>query len=281
EDREARASLRVAPARGGMATHFSVAGREIFFLDPTTFEDETKNVRGGNPVLFPSPGKLEQDRWARSGEAGPVSGQLKQHGFARTSPWSIFSLSTDGAASVSIVLRSSSETLREFPWEFEATLRYRLLGPTLRIEQRVTSLSASGHGPMPFGFGFHPYFLVPDSLKSSASFETKAKRGFDNTKKSDVDIGAIHFAVPELDLHLYEHGSNEASLSWAGGEGIVVRAHPAYSHWVLWTLAGRDFVCVEPWTCPGNALNSGDRLIWLNEGESKELWVEISPTQNP
>jgi galactose mutarotase-like enzyme len=45
---------------------------------------------------------------------------------------------------------------------------------------------------------------------------------------------------------------------------------------VVWTLEGKDFVCVEPWTCPGNALNTGERLMTLGKGETRALWVEYA-----
>ncbi len=76
-----------------------------------------------------------------------------------------------------------------------------------------------------------------------------------------------------MDLHLYDHGSEPCTLVLPDG-GIVLRGSPEFSRWVVWTLEGKDFVCVEPWTCPGNALNTGDRLMTLAKGETRTLWVE-------
>ncbi|MGH7327834.1 MAG: galactose mutarotase, partial [Polyangiaceae bacterium] len=64
---ESNSRLVVVPSRGGMATHLVLGGRELFYLDESTLRDATKNVRGGNPVLFPSPGKLEGDGYAWRG----------------------------------------------------------------------------------------------------------------------------------------------------------------------------------------------------------------------
>jgi len=44
---------------------------------------------------------------------------------------------------------------------------------------------------------------------------------------------------------------------------------------VIWTLPEKNFVCLEPWTAQGNALNSGERLLLLKPGQSRELWMEI------
>ena len=82
---KARAKVSIVPARGAIATSFRVGERELLYLDETTLRDPTKSVRGGIPILFPSPGKLEGDRFAR----GAFHGAMKQHGFARDLPWQV------------------------------------------------------------------------------------------------------------------------------------------------------------------------------------------------
>ena len=54
-----------------------------------------------------------------------------------------------------------------------------------------------------------------------------------------------------------------------------MRASPDFVRWVVWTLAGRDFICLEPWTAPGNALNTNEHLIVLPGGQSHMSWIEI------
>ena len=65
------------------------------------------------------------------------------------------------------------------------------------------------------------------------------------------------------------YGGTERRLSTApfcagiprpGQTPVVLEGSPEMTRWVIWTLAGKDFVCLEPWTCPGDALNTGDRL---------------------
>jgi galactose mutarotase-like enzyme len=78
-----------------------------------------------------------------------------------------------------------------------------------------------------------------------------------------------------VDLHLLDHGTSESELRSPLGR-VQLRASPEYTHWVVWTLAGRDFVCLEPWTCPGNALNTGEKLLSLAPGASQRLTLEIA-----
>ncbi len=270
-DAEAKSMLVLAPARGGMASRLSLGGRHRFFLDESTLRDPTKNVRGGNPVLFPSPGKLENDAYARAIAAQPRSMySMKQHGFARNFPWEVAETKTDGDARAVLRLRSSDDTRAMFPWDFSAEYTYILKGMTLRIEQRFTN---TGGEAMGFGAGFHPYFHVKQSEKPATRVGTKATRAFDNVTKKEVALEKIDLGKHEVDLHLLDHRAEPCTLESPTNK-IVVRGSAEFTHFVVWTLEGKDFVCVEPWTCPGNALNTRDRLITLGPGESKTIWVE-------
>jgi galactose mutarotase-like enzyme len=270
-DDQTGATAAIAPARGGLVTRFDVGDRRILFMDDATLRDPSKNVRGGVPVLFPSPGKLAGDTWAYAGNTGA----LGQHGFARNLAWRV---EHAGAAAATLALTANAETRARFPWEFAVEQTFTLRGMTLRLEQRVTNRDTTA---MPFGFGFHPYFFVPDAAKRATTIATRATRAFDNVAKQTIALPAapgagpaIDLTRPEVDLHLLDHGSTASELASPGGT-VQLRGSAEYTHWVVWTLAGRDFVCLEPWTCPGNALNTGDRLIVLAPGESRAMWLEI------
>jgi galactose mutarotase-like enzyme len=267
-DTEADSAATLAPARGGMVIGFSVAGRELLYLDRATFDDPAANVRGGVPVLFPSPGKLAGDAWSWGG----LHGAMKQHGFARTLPWEVSATGADDGAWATLVLRATEATRAQYPWDFRASYTYRLRGSALAIEMRIENLGVS---PMPFGVGFHPYFAVRDADKPAVRIPTRATRAFDNRAKREVPFQGFDLTADEVDLHLLDHGAPEASLS-VGDLSIVLTGSPELTHWVVWTLRGRGFVCLEPWSCPGNALNTGDRLLVLGPGEARSLWVRMA-----
>jgi galactose mutarotase-like enzyme len=257
----------LAPGRGGMATRFVVGDRAVFFLDEATLVDTTKNVRGGNPVLFPSPGKLEADRFARDG----ASGTMGQHGFARNTAWDVVAQSTTEAT---LRLRSNDATRAVYPWDFVATYRYALDAAALRIEQRIETTAPN---PMPFGAGFHPYFHVPQAAKAGARIPTRATRAWDNAKKEEIALDApIDLTRPEVDLHLVDHGSSTARLELPDGSVVEVRGSEHFRRWVIWTIHGKDFVCLEPWTSPGNVLNSGEGLLVAAPASPIDLWTEIA-----
>ncbi len=78
-------------------------------------------------------------------------------------------------------------------------------------------------------------------------------------------------------MHLLDHGRSDASLlEEDGSRRVHIEGSPEYQRWVVWTLPGKDFVCLEPWTTPANAMNDGDGLLVLAPGEHRELFVSIS-----
>lgn len=265
-DDAAGSAASIVPARGAIATSFRVGDRELLYLDDATLRDPTKNVRGGVPVLFPSPGRLTGDRFARAGR----SGAMKQHGFARDLVWTVHDVTTTDAARATLAIASTPATLAAYPWSFRATLTFSLAGARLRIDARIENTSDA---TMPFAFGLHPYFRVAD--KSRARIATRATRAFDNVKKAIVPFFGFELTAGEVDLHLLDHGSTESELAWGDGARLALRASTEHTRWVVWSLPGKDFVCVEPWTAPADALNTGESLIELAPGEARSLWVEM------
>lgn len=267
-DDVARSVVTIVPGRGAIATHFRVGDRELLYLDESTLADPSKNVRGGIPVLFPSPGKLAGDRFSRAGK----SGAMKQHGFARARAWDVRAVEVADVARATLVLESSDATLALYPFSFVASLTFSLTGTSLRIDARVEN---TGRETMPFAFGLHPYFRVADADKGRARIATRATRAFDNVTKQIVPFAGFDLTAKEVDLHLLDHGGTDSDLTWGDGARLAIHASSDLTRWVVWTLGGRDFVCVEPWTAPGDALNTGESLLAIAPGEARSLWVSM------
>lgn len=268
KDEASASEVVLAARRGALVTSFRVGERELLYLDDATLKDASKNVRGGIPVLFPSPGKLDNDIWRWNGRTGG----MKQHGFARNLSWNIVGTHADAhSAMVTLGLESDESTRSQYPWDFRVELSFGLAGARLRIASSVTNHSQT---PMPFALGYHPYFRVAD--KALARIDTRATRAFDNVSKQVVPFTGFDLSAPEVDLHLLDHGSTHSALHFGDGSRLELDASLDYSHWVVWTLAGKDFVCVEPWTAPGNALNNGERITVLQPGAQHASFIELA-----
>lgn len=268
-DRDRDALVAVAPDRGGMVTRFSLAGEPALYLDEGTLRDPTKNVRGGVPLLMPIAGKLTDDRYALGGR----DYAMKQHGFARNLPWSVASRSVSDGASVTLRLTDTPETRAQFPFGFVFEAEYTLREGALSITLRATC--AEG-GPMPMHVGTHPYFFVPRDVKARAAVDATASRAWDNAAKREVAFeGFPSLGEGEVDLHLLDPRATRAALHRPGLRDVHLSWSDALPVLVVWTLPDKDFVCVEPWSAPANALNDGGAR-WVAEGETAAWSLSIS-----
>ncbi len=256
----------IIPGRGALTTSFYARGREFLAMDEATLPDTKQNVRGGIPVLFPSPGRLVNDTF----EALGMSGRLKQHGFARAQPWKETARGVDGSAWVTLELRDSAETRAQFPFAFRVELTFSLVNTRLRLFAVVENV---GERALPFALGYHPYFAVPEADKASSRIPTSATRAWDNVAKQDITLSEIKLDAGEVDLHLIDHKRSDATL-----ESPIGRIELAgdFTRWVVWTLPGKDFVCLEPWTAAADALNTGEGRTDLAPGESRSFELALT-----
>jgi galactose mutarotase-like enzyme len=257
----------VVPERGALVTRFVVEGEPILFLDESTLADPTKNVRGGIPVLFPAPGVIPGGKYRVDGHEYP----MRRHGFARDLPWEVRTRET---SRVVLALGHSEQTLREFPWRFEALLAVTLVGTALHLSFTAENRDSR---PMPLHLGYHPYFHVPQANKATTSVETDASRAWDNRTGAPVSFTGLDLTGPEVDMHLLDHSLQGTTLERGPGLRPVELAwSPSFTTLVVWTLAGRDFVCVEPWTAPGGALQTHQGLLSVAPGATFASEFEIS-----
>jgi galactose mutarotase-like enzyme len=263
-----KSSVTIVPSRGALTTSWVAHGREWLYLDEATLRDRAKNVRGGIPVLFPSPGKLANNTWSRDGRGAT----LPQHGFARTQEFREIQRNTDSCACVELELRDNEATRSVFPWSFCFRLRFVLRDAQLSITAEICNLGGAGGSPMPFALGYHPYFYVKNEDKKVCRVSSNATRAWDNVRGEMVAYREPDFSAGEIDLHLYDHTSGRASVL-VGNRAVSISGD--FSQWVLWTLPERDFVCVEPWSAPFNALNTGEKLTYLAMGETHSFQLEF------
>ncbi len=259
--------LEVVPARGGIITSWQVQGQEIFYLDKERFANPELSVRGGMPILFPICGNLPDNTYTHNGQQYT----LKQHGFARDLPWEVIQQEvTPQQAWVMLSLKSNEQTKAVYPFEFQLQFTYHIVGDTLEIRQEYANLSSI---PMPFSAGFHPYFWVPD--KSQLEFVIPSNQYQDQKSKeiSPFD-GNFDFQREEIDFAFGNLKNNSSSVTDKGRKlQLIMEWDDLFSTFVFWTLKGKDFYCVEPWTAPRNALNTGEHLTILPPGATQTATI--------
>ncbi|WP_040952074.1 aldose epimerase [Gorillibacterium massiliense] len=266
-DTETNSIVRICPERGGIAINCTLHGKELFYLDKDTFYDPEANIRGGNPVLFPISGQLQGGQYEWEG----VTYTMKNHGVARTNPWKVVSTKEDGEASVTLILQSSEETLKAYPFAFELLFTYRLQDGTLHIGQEYRNGSDQ---KMPMYPGFHPYFAAD---QKSIDYETDATRYLDLNDNQEKPIeGPISLENKVESFVLL--GAVKPSITFEPVEGTRVRLDysKAFKYVVLWSVEGNPFVCVEPWMAQTGELNRKNELVFVPPGETLEADLTIS-----
>ena len=268
-DQTTKTSLEVIPERGGIVTRWRVQGQEIFYLDAARLTDPALTVRGGIPILFPICGNLPDNTYTHNGQ----SYTLKQHGFARELPWEVVDQATDDRASITLSLTSNDQTRDVYPFDFQLLITYTLEGNKLIAHQRYVNHSDS---PMPFSAGFHPYFQVVD--KAQLEVDIPADRLLDQPTKSEHPFdGTFDFERDEIDVAFTNLSRGSASITdRAPGFRLTRTQSDEFSIIVFWTVKGKPFYCLEPWTAGRNALNTGDRLLSLAPGASLETVFSLT-----
>lgn len=267
-DQEAQSRLEVVPERGGIITSWSIQGQDILYLDAPRFVDPNLSVRGGIPILFPICGNLPNNTYTYLGK----NYTLKQHGFARDLPWEVTNHVTDELASLTLVLKSNDQTRAVYPFDFQLTFTYQLKGNTLEIQQQYTNHSTES---MPFSTGLHPYFCTAD--KTKLKYKIPSTEYQDQiTKEVHAFEGSFDLSRDEIDVAFGQLHDQSASVTDQGRQlKVTLNYSQLYSTLVFWTVQGKDYYCLEPWSAPRNALNTGEHLTQLAPGESFEASVQL------
>ncbi|MDJ0843960.1 aldose epimerase [Crocosphaera sp.] len=270
-DESALSRLEVVPERGGIITRWSIEGQDIFYLDEERFANPELTVRGGVPILFPICGDIPDNVYVYDGQPYHV----RQHGFARNLPWEVVEQSTDSCCKITLSLTSNEETLKMYPFEFELKFVYELQGKTLKIYQEYINKSDK---VMPFSFGFHPYFLVNNKEQLALDIPASSYQVKDTKEVAPYD-GHFDFNDEEIDVALKSLKRNSASITDPSRSlKIDLKWSEQYSTIVFWTLKGKNYVCLEPWSAPRNAISTGENIIELEPGATCEAIVEIDVT---
>ncbi|HEY9893589.1 MAG TPA: aldose epimerase [Candidatus Sericytochromatia bacterium] len=268
-DQDAHSRLEVVPERGGIITNWSLQGQDILYLDTQRFADSSLSVRGGIPILFPICGNLPDNTYIYQGQ----NYTLKQHGFARDLPWEVTNQVTSDLAGLTLVLNSNAQTRAVYPFDFQVSFTYQLKGNTLEIKQKYTNHSSES---MPFSTGLHPYFWTSD--KTQLEYKIPASEYQDQiTKEVHAFEGGFDLSQDEIDVAFRHLSGTSTSVTDTGRSlKLTLSYSDIYSTLVFWTVKGKDYYCLEPWSAPRNALNTGADLIHLAPGATCEASVGLT-----
>ena len=142
------------------------------------------------PILFPIVGVLKDSK-AESAE-GTIS--LARHGLARLNEFKVVEQST---SSVTLQLKSTEETRKAYPYDFELKLIFSVDGDTLTQTYEVTN---PGNVVLPFTLGAHPAFNIPIPGVEASSldqYHLLFTRSWTSYGPSITDEGLCDYTTPQ------------------------------------------------------------------------------------
>ncbi|MDP4106545.1 MAG: aldose epimerase [Bacillota bacterium] len=257
--------MEVVPDRGGIITKFVVKDKPVFYLDQATLVDPNKNIRGGNPILFPICSYLKNDTYSLNGH--PYT--MKQHGFARNCAWNVAGVSAEeDSASITLELQDNEKTYAQYPFRFKLVYEYRLSGTTLSVNATYINQDEQ---PMPFYGGYHPYFQVEDKKQLEIEIPSQT---FSESINNSIVQNRFNYEQDEINVFYRELSAQNCQITDPLlKRKIQVHFDPIYKYIVVWTLKGKDFLCVEPWMASTDALNSKEDLVYIQPGQEMKSHV--------
>jgi len=257
-------AARIAPSIGGSLLSLTHKGANI--LRPTPAEAiAAGDVRmtAGYPMV-PYANRIDHGRFTFAG----VSHQLDTsfigaphsiHGVGWLRPWAVES-ETARACALALRHQPSSPDDPDWPFAFEASLRFVLTPGRLTIRMSVTNLEPTA---APVGLGFHTFF--PRRPGETLAFRSDgAWRNGPDMLPSTFETGqAWNYAggralnSDEMDNDFSGWGGL-AHMSAASGDRVRMRAGRVFRVLRLYTPKDRDFYAVEPVTHLANAINRPD-----------------------
>ena len=262
-------SVEILPEKGATVVDIRKDGVPFLYRDDSNLSS-SERPRCGIPFLFPCFGRMKDEQYQWDGKSYPMA----IHGFAHTSEWKV-----ESQQESKLVLRLSSDDAiyAMYPFRFRVTLTFTAENGTLRIRQDYENLDTV---PLPYHFGFHPYFLTEKPENLQVTTDADARIDFATGQFLPFGHGTIALSEPE---NAPEVGAALAGLKgsviledWKAGRKLTMSFSPDFPQLILWHPKGVPFVCVEPINGTPNGFNTGNYLT-LQPGERKTVWLEIHP----
>ena len=304
-DPHSGSTARIAPDLGFNCFEFRamVGGRPVDVLDALPgFEDGGQRASGsGIPILFPFPNRIRAGKfsWDGTNYSLPTSDKFGNaiHGLCLDRPWRVIEHRDDLITGQFQLSVDAPDRLALWPTDFVIEVDYEIVHNRLRANFRIGNPS---NRSLPWGLGTHPYFKLPlgaDSQVGDCLVEVPAMQRWelidclptgtllDLDESHDLRDGAYVSAVTLDDVYtgvLCEGPQFECTvIDERAGLQVTQTCPPIFREIVAFTPPNRAAVCIEPYTCPTDAINLSARGIdcgWRTLGPGSEFhtWIDIT-----
>lgn len=274
EDNNKSMEAWICTQMGSNLARFKVGNENVI-----DFEPDVLKAGGftGNPVLYPTPNRLENSEFEYDGK---LLKQIKRgkevsiHGlvFDEVWEWDVPVISDEKIALKTwIEFNDQSPLYDAFPFDHRLVLQFELSKSNIRT---VVSVENEGIKVLPFGFALHPYFIklagdegTSITIPADYVMETYEDGFFPTGKKIDVTGTAFDLreskklAIMDFDNDFTNlRQGKPAEITYENiPYKIEISASEEFEHLMLYTPKGEKYFCIENQTCAINAHNFHNR----------------------
>lgn len=266
---------------GAALNSYQFNGKEFVQGYQNITETQTQKYKG--VILAPFPNRIANAKFSFEGNDfelpinRPKEG-LALHGFLYNQPFEIL----QHEEKFIVLQYNYTNTFSAFPFLFTLIVAYELLDSgELKIK---TVVKNTGEKIMPFGVGWHPYFVIDDSidtmcLKMLACDKMELKNNIPTeklecflTENKSLNLKEYHFDdcfvfnQPEIKFQLV---GQKYQLN------INAKSANNYPYFQIYTPKTRDSIAIEPMSCAPNAFNNKIGLLEIGVGQSYSFEYNI------
>ncbi|HEY0984020.1 MULTISPECIES: aldose 1-epimerase [unclassified Schlesneria] len=304
-DQLSGSTARILPELGFNCFEFraSVEGTMVDVLDavPGFEQGQQKPSGSGIPILFPFPNRIRAGRFNWKGKEYVLPGTDKWgnaiHGLCMDRPWRVVRQEANSVKGQFHLSVDAPDRLPLWPGDFIIEVVYELVRARLLSRFRIFNPTSD---PLPWGLGTHPYFKLP--LTSTSRYEdclvevparerwelidclpTGKRLAVDES--TDLRDGA-YLSTLKLDdvytgIDCHRPQFECLVMDESAGLQVALTVPPVFREIVAFTPPNRSAVCLEPYTCPTDAVNlqtTGLDVGWrvLGPGQEFHTWIDLS-----
>lgn len=203
---------------------------------------------GKNPTLFPFISSPDAKKYTYNNITYPC----RNHGLIR---YSDLETVVDDGNIVKMRLVSNEDTLKEYPFNFEYNITYKLEDKKVLIDYDITNKDDK---TMPFTFGLHPGFLVEDINNIKLVFPDDEQGTLFNQvdrTTSTIKLGEYTNFLKDLEV------CKTVILESLKSKYVILKMNKYsikldisnFKYLALWSPDPKaNFICIEPWLSINN-----------------------------
>lgn len=261
--------MNVTISNSFLSAQINSKGAELFSLQNKKnkqefiWEGDPKHWGKHSPVLFPIVGTLKNNSYLYKNKEY----KLSRHGFARDQEFELIQSSEN---QIVFCLKSSNQTKKIYPFEFELHLTYTLIENKLELKYSIIN---KDNVTIPFSIGAHPAFALPNNFENYAlKFEEQEtincytlEKDLVSDTKFEINLKEkklpLQYATFENDaIIIKELRSKEITLLDENKPTLKVNFKD-FDNLGIWTKVGAPFICIEPWLGYSDTIHTNGNII--------------------